>query len=210
MPAPKPTIIYRITHYRNVPWILDHGIHCRTSPEQDPNFVSIGNKDLIDRRNTRAVAIAPGGFLNDYVPFYFAPHSMMLLNIHTGRVEGVKAKQEDIVFLVSSVEKLAEQKVQFIFTDGHAVPWNTEYFTDPADIEKLAWEMILSRDFKKRLDDPDRQRRYQAECLVHRHVPLTALLGIACKDQTRADFLQQAVTERGGTVRMVRKPQWYF
>lgn len=210
MPAPKPAIIYRITHYKNVPWILDHGIHCHASPEQDPNFVAIGNKDIIDRRSTRPVPVPPGGCLNDYVPFYFASHSMMLLNIHTGRVEGVKARQEDIVFLVSSVEKLTEQRLPFIFTDGHAVPRNTNYLTDPADLEKLDWTTIRSRDFKKRLDDPDRQRRYQAECLVHRQVPLTALLGLACKDQTGADFLQQAVTERAQTVTIAQKPLWYY
>jgi hypothetical protein len=71
MPIPKPSYIYRITHFRNVPWILDHGLHCRRSHTQDPNFINIGNRELIDKRAMRIVAVPPGGVLNDYVPFYF-------------------------------------------------------------------------------------------------------------------------------------------
>lgn len=210
MSPPKPTIIYRITHYRNVPWILDHGVHCRTSPEQDPNFINIGNKDLIDRRASRSVLIPPGGCLNDYVPFYFTPHSIMLYNIHTGRVEGVAVKQEDIVIIVSSLEKLIECKLPFVYTDGHAFPWNTEYYDDVSSLERLDWSTILSGDFKKRLDDPDRQRRYQAECLVYHHLPLEAVLGVVCKEQSYVDSLQQEVTKRGSSVKITKRTQWYY
>ena len=210
MPVPQPTHIFRITHHRNVPWILAHGIHCRTSATQDPNFINIGNQELIDKRATRPVSIGPGGFLNDYVPFYYAPHSMMLFNIHTGRVEGVSVKQEDIVYLVSSTQKLAELNLPHVFTDGHAVTANTDYFTDAAELARLDWETIQSRDFKRRLDDLDRTRRYQAECLVHKHLPMEAILGIACKDQAGVKFIEQEVTARGQAVKVAARPAWYF
>lgn len=210
MPAPKPTRIYRITHFRNIPWILDHGVCCRTGPQQDPNFVNIGIRDLIERRAARLVPIPPGGCLHDYVPFYFAPHSVMLYKIFTDQVAGVRAKQEDLVFLVSSIERLLELQLLFLYTNGHAFPENTRYYSDQKDLDKLDWPTILGRDFKKRMNDPDHFRRYQAECLVHRQVPLAALLGFACKGQACAEFLEQAVTECGRSVRIVRKPEWFF
>ena len=51
--TPKANRIFRITHIRNVPWILEHGLHCRSSPTSDPNFVSIGSPDLIAKRSHR-------------------------------------------------------------------------------------------------------------------------------------------------------------
>jgi hypothetical protein len=62
-------LIFRITHIDNVPWMLDHGVHCRSSDVFDPNYRNIGNPDLIARRTSRAVHIPPGGTLSDYVPF---------------------------------------------------------------------------------------------------------------------------------------------
>ena len=76
--------IFRIVHRNNLPWILANGLHCRSSLVIDPHYVDIGNPDLIGKRNARAVPIAPGGTLSNYVPFYFTPRSPMLLNIKTG------------------------------------------------------------------------------------------------------------------------------
>jgi hypothetical protein len=42
-------LIFRITHVANVPWILDHGLHCRNSTHRDPAFQEIGNPELIGR-----------------------------------------------------------------------------------------------------------------------------------------------------------------
>jgi hypothetical protein len=40
---PDKALIFRITHLDNVPWILDNGLHCRSSEVLDPDFVNIGN-----------------------------------------------------------------------------------------------------------------------------------------------------------------------
>lgn len=82
-------LIWRIVHRDNLPWILDHGLHCGNGAALAPNWVSIGNPELIDKRATHPVPLPPGGFLNDYVPFYFTPFSVMMKNIHSGR-SGVK------------------------------------------------------------------------------------------------------------------------
>jgi hypothetical protein len=89
---PENGLIFRIAHIDNVPWILDHGLHCRNTPERDPNYVEIGNPELIQKRTHRVVPIPPGGVLSDYIPFYFTPHSPMLLNIKTGH-NGITQRQ---------------------------------------------------------------------------------------------------------------------
>lgn len=210
MPIPKPTYIYRITHYSNVPWILDHGLHCRTSPTQDPNFVNIGNRDLIDKRAMRIVGVPPGGVLNDYVPFYFCTHSVMLFNIHTGRVEGVNVKQEDVVYLVSSIEELQNRQLAFAFTDRHAYVQGARYYNDPVRLAALDWPLIHGRDFKRDPNDPGKLERRAAECLVHRHLPIEAVLHVACKDVERENFLHEQVKLRHNSTKVLRASQWYF
>jgi hypothetical protein len=72
------------TYLHNMAWMLRHGMHCRSSTTRDPNFMRIGNAELIEKRQAHTVPIPPGGLLSDYVPFYFTPWSIMLYNIKTG------------------------------------------------------------------------------------------------------------------------------
>src|SRR5215471_4005699 len=113
-------LIFRITHVENVRWILQNGVHCRNSPHTDPNFIQIGNADLISKRANKTVPIQPGGTLSDYVPFYFTPYSPMLLNIKTGWNGIQKRPMSEIAIIASSLPRLAQDGVPFVFTDRHA------------------------------------------------------------------------------------------
>ena len=73
----EKALIFRITHIRNVPWILENGLSADLGDAADSDFVTIGNPELIDKRSRRQVPIFPGGVLSDYIPFYFTPFSMM-------------------------------------------------------------------------------------------------------------------------------------
>ncbi len=81
---PEKALIWRIVHRDNLSWILENGLYCGNGGLQAPGWVNIGNPELIDKRANHPVPLQPGGFLNDYVPFYFTPFSPMLRNIHTG------------------------------------------------------------------------------------------------------------------------------
>src|SRR5215469_14169931 len=117
----KKALIFRITHRDNIPWILKNGLHASSSHVLDRNFRVIGNVDLINKRANRRVMIGPGGTLSDYVPFYFTPFSIMMYNIHTGY--GVpNVPNNEIVILVSSLHRIQELGIQFVFTNQHAYP----------------------------------------------------------------------------------------
>ena len=127
-------MIWRIVHLDNIAWVLEHGLHCGNSPTTSPNWVHIGNTELIDKRSNHPVPVGQGGYLNDYVPFYFTPFSPMLLNITTGR-GGVRQRSNDeIVILVSSLHRLQELNMPFVFTDGHAYYQWSNFYTDLADL----------------------------------------------------------------------------
>jgi hypothetical protein len=208
--VPRPTPIYRITHVANIPWILDNGLHALSTGHVDPNFVSIGNPDLIERRQYRLVEAGPGGTLDDYIPFYFCTHSVMLFNIHTRRVVGVSATQREVVHLVSSVERVGETGTPFVFTDRHAYVANASFSADLEDLKHLDWGLIRGRDFKRDPNRPDKLERRAAEFLLHQHIALAALLGIACHDDETCARIRMATAERRLDIPVEVRGGWYF
>jgi len=208
---PQLARIFRIVHISNVPWILDHdGLHCQNSPQADPNYINIGNPSLIGKRARLSVPISPGGSLSDYVPFYFTPFSVMMYNIKTGYGGIIRRDPKDIVMFVSSVHRLAELAVSFVFTNQHAYAVDTEFYNDLQHLDKIDWPLLQRRDFKIEDNDPGKQLRYQAEALIHKHVPLSAVLGIACVNDTVRGSLETLLEQRGIELAVRAKPSWYF
>jgi hypothetical protein len=202
-------LIFRIMHRDNITWTLDHGLHASSSGVKDPNFRNIGNVDLIDKRSRRVVPAGPGGVLSDYVPFYFTPFSIMMFNIHTGR-NVRQVPNEEIVILVSSLRKVAEMGIPFVFTDQHAYPLMANYFTAQNDLDKVDWSLLNRRDFKHDPDDPGKKERYQAEALVWRHLPLEALLGICSYSSAVDEGIQAELAKRNLTMQTTVQRNWYF
>ena len=205
----EKALIWRVVHRDNVPWILEHGLHCANGSVKDPNYVSIGKPDLIVDRSSRTVPIPPGGVLADYVPFYFTPFSPMVYNIVTGR--GVRQRERgELCFVVSSLHLVSESGLKFAFADRHAYLSRAEFFSDLKDLDRLEWARWQARGFKRDPDDPLRFERYEAEALVHKHVPVTAVKGVVCYDSTIRNSIADQIASRSLGVRAVLRPEWYF
>lgn len=207
---PTNAFIWRIVHRDNIPWILDNGLHCKNSPTQSPNYVTIGNIELIDKRADRVVPIEPGGTLSDYVPFYFTPFSMMMFNIYTGYAGIVRRSNEEICILVSRLHRIEELKIMYLFTDRHAYPPTAIYYRDLSDLDKIDWARLQARDFKMDPEDPVKKERYQAEALIHKHLPVEALVGIVCYNGQTQQLLEQQANVRNLDLDIQVIPSWYF
>lgn len=203
-------LIFRIVHRENIPWILQNGMYCRNARIQDPNYRTIGNPDLIDKRQRRVVPIPPGGTLSDYIPFYFTPFTPMLLNIKTGYGGVKKLPNEDVVIFVSSLPNLNNVGVPFLFTDRHAYLVNAEYYNDLQDLNRLDWEILQNRDFKRDPDDPGKMERYQAETLVHNHIPVEAFIGLTCYTDQVCEQADKLINMIGLQLQVVKRTGWYF
>lgn len=207
---PDKALIFRITHRDNLAWILANGLHCANSGVHDPNFVAIGNRDLINRRAARALPAPFEGTLSDYVPFYFTPFSPMLYNIKTGW-GGIQTRANpEIVILISSLRKLRADGVPFVFSDRHAYLRTAQFYDDLDRLDQIDWDSLQARDFKKDPNNPAKFERYEAEALVRTHVPVGALLGVTCYDPETQDRITQAAEEAGVTLKTVVRPGWYF
>lgn len=206
---PEKALIWRIVHRNNLPWILDNGLHCANSEMRFDAYVTIGNADLIDRRKSREVPIAPGGTLADYVPFYFTPFSPMLYNIYTGRGGMPKRGNEEICLLVSSLHRIKEN-LNFVFTDRHAYLGAAKYFNRLDQLNEIDWPLLQERNFKRNPDNPEQFERYQAEALIFKRMPVIDLEGIICYTNEVRLYLEKQVKDRGLTLRIEVMPGWYF
>ena len=200
MPGNPPDIIrlYRMAHYENVEYILRHGMYTRNHQNVDPGYINIGDNGLIEQRHEFEVPILPGGTLGEYVPFYFAGHSPMLLNIKTGHRGVTMRPQHEIVYFVCRLDTIIAGCAEWVFTNGHAKDSFSEFYNDIHVInDVIDWDMVREQWWRNTEEDYDRQRRKQAEFLVKNHVPVTCVEGIVVKNQHRKEQIEAVLTEIG-------------
>ena len=203
-------LIFRVTHIENVPWILDHGLYSEASGVRDPNFVAIGNPDLIERRRSRRVPTGPGATLDHYIPFYFTPCSMMLYNLRTGWNDMIRRTPSELVFFVTSLPSLQAHGVPFVFTDRHAFMRWARFSTSLDDLDDLAWEHWQQRDFRRDPNDLEKTERYQAEALVHRHLPTERIDAIACGTTAAQVRVDEMASNCDSPIEVIYRRAWFF
>ena len=207
---PDKALIWRIMHRDNVRWVLNNGLHCGKSACRDPNFIPIGNPELISKRATHPVLLPPGGCLSDYVPFYFTPFSPMLLNIKSGRGGTPRRSNDEIVILVSSLHHVAKLGLQFLFTDSHAYGSVANYYGDLARLDQIDWKSLQAREFRRDPEDPKKFERYQAEALIYRQLPVEGLLGIMCYTDAVKQSIDVQIEALSLQLPIYVRPNWYF
>ena len=208
--TPDKALIFRVTHIENVAWILDHGLHCKASNVQDPDFVAIGNPDLIQKRQRRSVLAGTGGTLDHYIPFYFTPCSVMLFNLRTGWNGMTRRTPQELVFFVASLRTLDRCGIPFVFSDRHAFMQWAKFWTSLDHLDNLPWTYWQERDFKQDPDHPEKKERYQAEALVHRHLRSEYIDAIVCGDEDARARVDGMVRHGDCRMEIVCRRSWFF
>lgn len=210
MSIPNRIVLYRITHYQNLKFILDNGLQSPNSQIQDPNYVNIGKIDIIGKRGAKPVRLDPSpGTIHEYVPFYFCPRSPMLGSIKVGNSD-FSGSQDEIIYVVTDFERIRQHNCEFVFTDGQALIAFSKFFDDESDFDKLDWEAIKSTQWGRNQSDNDKMRRKMAEFLVKDYVPIEAVIGIGVMNQQMEQTVTQIVTQAGANIPVKIKTNWYF
>jgi len=133
----------------------------------------------------------------------------MLLNIHTG-YNVKQVPNEELVILVSSLHRIADLGIQFVFTNQHAYPLAAKYFTDLDDLEHIDWDLLNRRDFKHDPDDPGKKERYQAEALIWKHLRVQGLLGACSYNEAVDAGIKAELAKRQIEMQTIVQRGWYF
>lgn len=174
------TPIFRIIHIDNLHVYLKRSrLHAPIHmPKDDLKWTGIEDKTVQAGRYTKALAKGPGGNILDYVPFYFGPLSPMLLRLATHCRVDYDGPQDDIIYLVSTVQEMIAGNCEYVFSDGHGLAGFSSWYVDTKDFSELDWPVIYAKIWKDMPADNDRKRRKQAEFLVHQSCGWSSILEI--------------------------------
>ncbi|MBS1505207.1 MAG: DUF4433 domain-containing protein [Bacteroidetes bacterium] len=197
-----------MTHIKNIPHILKHGITHYSSMSKNKNYIAIGDGNLI---NTRNDFVMPNGkTLGEYIPFYFGPHMPMLYVMQKGFNGVTPSLPQDIVYCITSVEAIQQAKLDYVFTNGHAVDRFSEFYypKDIKNILKIIDTKAIDEKYWKKESDLDLKRRKEAEFLVEGDIPIAAIQRFAVYDQTTAAQIKKMGWFQDQE--LIVKPNYYF
>lgn len=193
MPIPDPVRIYRLTHIDNLEFAFRHGLKSRNSPDLDPNFVSIGHAQLIEDRAEHIIELTAKP-LGDYVPFYFAGHSPMLLKIITGHGNVVQRSQNELAYIVVRVDKIIESGAEFVFSDRNAKQTLARFYDNIEYLSQLRWDCIQAKNWGT--PQPPEVKDYkQSEFLVLDSVPSSSFESIVVFSEVTAETVRRILLD---------------
>ena len=208
----EPIKLYHITHVDNLGGIIERGglvANCQIQA-CSMEYKSIAFNHIQDSRATINVPRGPGGTLHDYVPFYFAPRSPMLYTIHRGNVPNYSDGQRDIIYLVTDVNVVEQNSLEFVFTDGHGIMAMTDFFDDLDRLDEIDWDIMAGKYWYDTDEMPDRKRKRQAEFLIHQHMPWNCFTHIAVINSNIRQRIIELLPENRHIPRLIVKPGWYY
>jgi ssDNA thymidine ADP-ribosyltransferase, DarT len=206
-------LAYHFTHLDNLDSILEAGRLICDNEVQELGLLSCETADseLKLKRRTFPMPVSTGGVLGDFVPFYFAPRSPMLLKLATGRVANYSGGQDPLVFWVIDIDQVMASGRTCLATDGHPVARLSRFLEDRQSIEDgVDWE-VMALDFWNDTDaDGDRERRRQAEFLVHSSLDLRLTLGVGVRNQAVVDAVNDKFLAAGRDLPVHVRPKFYY
>jgi hypothetical protein len=212
MPGKIPATVYgyRITHYKNLPFILQNGIYCPASDHADGDYINIGNKDIINKRGNKPIIHPPYGYIHDYVSFYFGPKSPMLYAISKGSSD-TDCTQEEIVYLITSIPDIHKAGIPFVFTSGQALMELSVQYNDTRNLDKIDWDIIYSKYwFDRPPEYVDRVRKRMAELLVYKHLPINCILAVVVLNNKVKETVEKFIADAGLLIPVHTKSDWYY
>jgi hypothetical protein len=171
---------------------------------------SIAYSNIKLKRSRLVLQVGPGGYLDEYVPFYFGPLSPMLFAYTKGRVTGQAEDSTQIIYFVARIEDIARRNLEFAFTDGHPVTDLTGFYINLDDLDKVDHELMKAKMWNDTNEDPDRQRRRQAEFLVYRALLLDMVSYVAVRNEGMAAWVARTMCDLNHSIPVIIRPKWYY
>lgn len=211
---PNPTWLFRLVHVDGLSTLLSRGaLHApHSTPEDGLPYHPIHNVTVQASRHIKPIPCGPGGTIHDYVPFYFGPLSVMLLNLKTGRVPGYGEGQAPLIYLLTTAQAVQQAGCRFVFSDGHGLAGFTDWFDDLDRLDEVDWNIVGARYWSDQPDDNDRQRRKQAEFLVWQSLDWSQIRGIAVLNMSMKQRVEGILGQfpQRSQPKVAIKADWYY
>jgi hypothetical protein len=161
----------------------------------------VANDDVKDRRTywVRPDDDYPASTVRDHVPFYIAAKSPMLYAVTSPGPQAYKAKSPDLVFMGAVLGDLIDSAMTWCISNANASAWYTAFSRRLDQIgDFVDFDLLCQQMWNNTIDDPHRQGRRAAECLVLGRVPLHLVSVIVTRDDAGLERARQHLETVGG------------
>jgi ssDNA thymidine ADP-ribosyltransferase, DarT len=223
MAIPKSIRLFHITAIANLPTICRMGALFAKNAiaAKGVAYSKIAYQGAQGKRAAKVVSIPPGGVVHDYVPFYFAPRSPMLLAINSGRVGGCNWRQPDIVHLETTTEMALADGAPFVFYDMNATLDFSTPYNDLARLDAVDWDLLTETPtmdgfcqyWMSKQGIPRyamRMEKRQAEFLVQGSVSLGRIRRIGVINEAKQTEVSAILRKAGIKLQVDIMTDWYF
>jgi hypothetical protein len=110
------------------------------------------------------------------------------------------------------VQRVQDERLSFAFSDGHPIVALSSFYEETADLDKVDWKVMRLKYWQDTDKDSDRERRRQAEFLVHEIFPWEAVEYLAVRTPDMKRRLDKYLSEEWPhRIRPVKvRSSWYF
>lgn len=208
--------IYHFTHVDNIEAIFGCGyLACDMTAREGLIRTEVGDPAIKESRRRRRVLAGPGGQVGDYVPLYYAPRSPMMFRIacdhRDSKPNCYPGGDRPLVYLVTTVGSAVDGVSGWVGTDGNAATATTEFTADLQALDEMVdWPLMTAERWNNTAEDMDRQRRRQAEFLVHQTLTTSLVQWIGVHDDYHRSRAQAVLAGHPMAARIIVRPAWYY
>jgi hypothetical protein len=99
----------------------------------------------------------------------------------------------------------------WVATDGNAATATTEFTSSLNEMAKMIdWPLMRAERWNNTPEDPDRQRRRQAEFLIYRELPLTLVRWVGVQSEQASSQVGKLFADHALARRIIVRPRWYY
>jgi len=209
-PGERP--LFHFTHIKNLSPIIANGLRSDAAVRAMGSLqIEVGATQIKERRRRRSVPVGPGGCVGDYVPFYFATRSPMLLTLQSGNVPAYQEGQGSLIYSVSDPDHLEANACELVITDRNAALGHALFYDGLGHLDDaIDWALMNAVMWNNTPNEPDRMERRMAELLVHHRVPFAAIRHIGVLTAARRDEVLEAMASVAEPPRVTVRPRWYY
>jgi hypothetical protein len=106
---------------------------------------------------------------------------------------------------------MATDPFKWCFTDGHAKNRLSSFYTHLEKLDEIDWSLRTATYWSNTDEDPDRQRRKQAEFLVKDYVPPACIHKLVVYNEAAKNYVQKIVAKTNQNIEIhVKMKHFYY
>lgn len=193
---------YYFSLIENLGSIIKYGILPKNTIEQSGiSAISFAEETVQEKRHNRIATLSNGLkiSIHNLAPVYIVPR--------TPTLSSRRNLQSQIFFVEINSRVIADDNVEFAFTDGNAASQDTIVYKSLYKLDRLPWEVLKSAYWN---DFEDGKRKRNAEFLIYPSIPTDTFERIVVNNKQAYDICSNIINVQGQNIQVAIDQSFFF